>query len=80
MAADAALRQEALPGLDLWEALFDRKVDCIFYEDNQAAIQILRSGKNPNLRHVNRTHGINIKWLHEVLGGAIAISSCVTAI
>ena len=35
-------------------------------EDNQAAIQIIRNGRNPTLRHVNRTHRVSADWLTEV--------------
>ena len=37
-----------------------------FKEDNQAAIQIIKNGRNPTLRHVNRTHRVNADWLTEV--------------
>ena len=26
----------------------------------------MRTGRNPTLRHVNRTHRVSIQWLHEV--------------
>ena len=35
-------------------------------EDNQATIQILKTRKNPTLRHLNRTHRVNVSWLCEV--------------
>ena len=51
----------------LWDKLLKKQVICDFYEDNQAAVQILRSGRNPSLRHIGRTHKISLKWLSEVL-------------
>ena len=36
-----------------------------FYEDNQAAIQVIKSGKNPNMKHMGRTHKVCTMWLHE---------------
>ena len=36
-----------------------------FMEDNQTAISVLRSGKNPTMRHLNRTHKISVSWLTE---------------
>ena len=67
VAASAALKGEALPGLDLWEKLLCRRVVCNFYEDNQAAIQLLRSGKNPSMKHANRTHKISFMSIHETM-------------
>jgi hypothetical protein len=33
--------------------------------DNQAMAAVIRSGRNPTMRHLSRTHGISISWLHE---------------
>ena len=41
-------------------------MELVFQEDNQAIIQILKIQKNPTLRHLNRTHRVNISWLCEV--------------
>ncbi len=30
------------------------------------AIAIIRSGFNPTMRHLERTHGISIQWMHEI--------------
>eukprot|EP00972_Heterocapsa_arctica_P107088 15776069-Heterocapsa_arctica.AAC.1 len=37
-----------------------------FQDDNKATIQILKTGKNPTLRHLNRTHRVNACWLSEL--------------
>ena len=37
-----------------------------FCEDNESTICIIRTGKNPTMRHISRTHGVNIGWLHDV--------------
>jgi len=37
----------------------------IFHGDNEAMIQVCRSGRNPTMRHLGRTHGISITWLHD---------------
>ena len=29
-------------------------------------IAIIRSGQNPTMRHLERTHGISIQWMHEI--------------
>ena len=36
-----------------------------FHVDNQAMAAVIRSGRNPTMRHLSRTHGISISWLHE---------------
>jgi len=36
-----------------------------FHGDNSAMIQVCRSGRNPTMRHLGRTHGISIRWLHD---------------
>ena len=28
-------------------------------------IQVCRTGRNPTMRHLGRTHGISIQWLHD---------------
>jgi hypothetical protein len=35
------------------------------HEDNQAMIQVIKSGKNPTMRYLGRTHRVSIQWLHE---------------
>ena len=71
VAAAQALRTVGLPGLDLWDTIFmgtvGRKVQMYFMEDNTATIAILKTGKNPNLRHLGRTHDVSVKWLKSVL-------------
>ena len=66
VAADLAIRTEGLPALQLWDMVLGRPVKLLFQEDNQATIQILKTQKNPTLRHLNRTHRVNISWLCEV--------------
>ena len=67
MAADLAVRTEGLPALQLWEAVLERKVTLLFQEDNAAAIRIIETGKNPTIRHLGRTHRVDLAWLHEQL-------------
>eukprot|EP00972_Heterocapsa_arctica_P115296 16446968-Heterocapsa_arctica.AAC.1 len=47
VAANAAVRSEGLPALQLWET-------------------VLKSGKNHTMRHLNKTHRVNLAWLSEV--------------
>ena len=47
------------------KALTSRPLVLQFKEDNQAMIQIMKSGRNPTLRHLHRTHKISMCWLME---------------
>ena len=54
VAAFDAIRLEALPLLDVWEEILGRKVRCTLYENKQACIAIIKSGRFPKMRHVKR--------------------------
>ena len=36
-----------------------------FREDNQAMIKVMASGHSPTMRHLSRTHRVDLKWLSE---------------
>ena len=60
------LRGLALPGLDLMEAINSddiTRLNC--HEDNEATIAIIKSGKNPTMKHMNRTHGVQVRSLYD---------------
>ena len=65
MAADDVVRTLGIPALDMWEVVFNRKLSIKFHEDNQACLHVIRTGRNPTMRHITRTHGVNTAWLHE---------------
>jgi len=65
VAADHAVRTAGLPGLELWESLLRRKLKLCFKEDNEATIRIIKTGKSPALRHIGRTHRLDLAFLHE---------------
>jgi hypothetical protein len=67
VAADVGLRAESIPAAGLWEVILGRKVVIRFLEDNAAAICVLKSGRNPNMRHMSRTHRVGFAFLHECL-------------
>ena len=52
-----------MPTLDLFEAVLKRLVALM--EDRQSTIQIIRTGRSPTMRHLTRTHGVKIAWLHD---------------
>jgi len=61
VAADMAIRSIGVPSLTLWDNILGRgvrKLEAIFKEDNAAAIRVLETGRNPTMRHMQRTQGI----------------------
>jgi hypothetical protein len=60
-----SLYQEALPALNFWEAALGRPMDLQVLEDNEATIKIIRKGYSPKMRHINRTHKVNLARLAE---------------
>ena len=57
-----------IPSLELWELITGKRQQLKVYLDNQAMQQILRTGKvHVSLRHVNKTHGVQLSWLTEML-------------
>ena len=65
VAADVTLRTMGLPALSIWETLTDSSPKLLLHDDNQGMIGVVRSGRNPTMRHLERTHGISITSLHE---------------
>jgi hypothetical protein len=66
IAADHAMRAEAIPTLSLLDTIFERKVHLRMMEDNEAMIKICHSVKNPTMRYLNRTRKVGVAWLMEV--------------
>ena len=56
---------DALPMQELAELVFGREVENHCYQDNSAVIQIVQSGYSAKLRHVSKTHRINLSSLYE---------------
>ena len=65
VAADLALRTEAIPAIPLWERLLGRKIDVDFMEDNEAVVKICRSGNSQKLMHLPRTHRVDAAFIAE---------------
>ena len=55
-----------IPSLDLWEFVLAREIVLILIEDNESTCAIIKSGRNPTMRHIARTHGVNVGWLHDL--------------
>jgi hypothetical protein len=54
VAADAAVRTCGIPALILWTVILPHIETIYFHEDNQAMIQVMKTGRNPNLRYIDR--------------------------
>ena len=65
VAADTAVRTVGIPALDLWDAVLGRKTKLQFLEDNQTMITVCQTGKNQQMRHLGRTHGVQVASLHQ---------------
>ena len=65
VAADITLRTMGIPSLSIWEALSGSSPKLLFHDDNQGMIGVVRSGRNPTMRHLEKTHGISITSLHQ---------------
>ena len=79
VAAYHAVRATGIPLLDSWEHIMGRKPDVYLFEDNQATLRIIQTGKYPTLRHVRRMHGVSISWLHDAFNaGHFKVFDCDT--
>ena len=65
VATSHALRMVGCPGLELWQNLLPHAPKIRFLEDNQAMLQCVKTGRNPTMRHLPRTHCVQVGWIHE---------------
>ena len=65
VAADVTLRTTGLPSLSLWSVIAGSLPRLLFHDDNQGMIGVVRSGRNPTMRHLERTRGISIMSLRK---------------
>ena len=80
VAADHAMSRVGLPAITLWKLLSAADLNFVFYDDNQTMIGVVHTGKNPTMRHLERSHGICIAWMHEVFQeGYVGLAYKVTA-
>ena len=65
VSAEKIMREVAIPWQVFWSFVLARHVLVRLQEDNQACIKIMLSGYSLALRHISKTHRINIAWLAE---------------
>ena len=51
---------EAIPASILWSLILGRDIKTRIYEDNQAIIIVVKKGYSKKLRHISRTHKVNL--------------------
>ena len=61
---DTSLRLLALPLMLLVEEVF-HTARIQIAGDNQSMLHILKTGRNPTMRHLSRTHRVGATWLYE---------------
>ena len=65
VATSHALRMIGLPALELWSIILPYGDYMWFLEDNQVMLQCIRTGRNPTMRHLSRTHRVSMSSIHE---------------
>ena len=74
VAADHTMRTEGLPLLDILDVLFGEyrgatlvkaKVVPVFHQDNETALGVIKTGKTHTMKHLGRTHEVDIAWLND---------------
>ena len=73
VAGSHGLLRELVPARDLCDKLLPRDYPAAFHEDNQAMIRAIKSGRNPTMRYLHRTHRISIAVLNELLTGKVDV-------
>ena len=74
---DHAVYKLGLPALSMWEYMLGRPFRLRVMEDNEAAIRVVITGHNPNMRHMSRTQRIDISALNERYhGGDFTFVTC----
>ena len=52
--------RELVPALDMCDRVLTADYPAVFPEDKQAMIRVMKSGRNPTMRYLHRTHRISI--------------------
>ena len=49
-----------------WRDESEEETLLLVHLDNRAMIEVIRTGRNPTMRHIGRVHGVSISFLHQV--------------
>mgnify|MGYP007060145185 CR=1 FL=1 len=64
-AAHHGITYELIPETYIASYMFRPNIVCYFHEDNTALIRVVKTGRNPTMRHLTRVHGVDISSMHE---------------
>ena len=56
-----------MPAMSLWDLILGRSIKLRIYEDNMATIKVVNKGFSPKLRHIQRTHKVNLSSIKEAI-------------
>ena len=62
-----SLFHEAIPALTFWCKIVERDVTIVVWEDNQANIKVIQKDFSTRLRHISRTHKVDLGSVKEVI-------------
>ena len=65
VALDHVVRILTIPDTTLMEQVLGRPVETEVCEDNETCWRVCTTGNNPTMRHLERTHRVDVAWLHE---------------
>ena len=54
-----------LPARDVCDRILHKKYMSLHLGDNKAMIRVIKSGRNPTMRHLQRGHRVNVASLYE---------------
>ena len=70
VAMDTTLRVIAMPAHVMWDVL-SHAIKPTVFGDNEAMLQVIKTGRNPTMRYLARTHRVSVAWLHEVYASGV---------
>ena len=64
-AGNTGVVYEMLPARDVCDKILSKKYMSIHLGDNKAMIRVIKTGRNPTMRHLQRMHRVNVASLYE---------------
>ena len=67
IAAELGVRTEGIPLITIVSHILHKEAQVTLREDNNACLQNIRQGRFPTMKHVSRTHGVNVHFLTQCM-------------
>ena len=64
VAMHTAVRTVTILMMELWKPLLPGTKSIVF-GDNELMRHVVKTGRNPTIRHLGRTHRVSVAWWHE---------------